>query len=111
MWAGYARGRRLPTLGLVTVLAWTGCEEKPARDSGGRVGAAVADTATLKRAEATAGQVVRSSDDCEAVRRLVPQARAALDEADRQVQTAVGRQAIEGLRKRVRGIAGACGVP
>jgi hypothetical protein len=67
------------------------------------------DMNSMKEANAAADDVIRASGDCEAARPLIPAANARLDEVERKLQTATGRQTLEAMRKKVRDVAESCG--
>ena len=66
------------------------------------------DMNTMAAANAAANDVIRAAGDCDAARPLIPAANARLDEAQRKVQTATGKQTLEALRKKVREVAENC---
>jgi hypothetical protein len=74
-----------------------------------KVSDTVSDRQVLAEAESAANEVVRSAGDCDAVNAAFSSAMAKLDEAEGRVQTAVGRTALESLKKQVRTIGEACG--
>jgi hypothetical protein len=75
---------------------------------GAQVKAMEQDTSLMREANAAASDVIRVAGDCDAARPLIPAANARLDEAQRKVQTATGKQTLEALRKKVREVAENC---
>jgi hypothetical protein len=75
---------------------------------GAQVKAMEQDMNTMATANAAASDVIRAAGDCDAARPLIPAANARLDEAERKVQTATGRQTLEALRKKVKEVSENC---
>jgi hypothetical protein len=100
--------------GIVMALVFTACGiGKPAPSPepsgiGAQVKAMEQDTGLMREANAAASEVIRAAGDCDAARPLIPAANARLDEAQRKVQTATGKQTLEALRKKVREVAENC---
>jgi hypothetical protein len=67
------------------------------------------DMTSMREANAAADDVIRASGDCDAARPLIPAANARLDEVERKLQTATGKQTLEAMRKKVRDVAESCG--
>jgi hypothetical protein len=67
------------------------------------------DMNSMKEANAAADDVIRASGDCEAARPLIAAANARLNEVERKLQTATGKQTLEAMRKKVRDVAESCG--
>ena len=99
---------------LAAVLMTTACGKGTPAPSpspsgiGAQVKAMEQDMSTMAAANAAASDVIRAAGDCDAARPLIPAANARLDEAQRQVQTATGKQTLEALRKKVREVAENC---
>jgi hypothetical protein len=66
------------------------------------------DTQVLREASAAANEVVRSAGDCEAVRPILAEAKAKLDEAAPRLRTAAGRTSLDALRKQVEKVEELC---
>lgn len=66
------------------------------------------DLPIVKRAEAAAGDVVRATGDCDAVKAALPNAQAVLDETLSQVRTGASRTTLQNLKKQIQDVAGAC---
>ena len=66
------------------------------------------DMNSMKEANAAADDVIRASGDCEAARPLIAAANARLNEVERKLQTATGKQTLEAMRKKVRDVAESC---
>jgi hypothetical protein len=97
----------------VVALLMTACGGKPAPSPepsgiGAQTKAMEQDINTMREANAAASDVIRVAGDCDAARPLIPAANARLDEAQRKVQTATGKQTLEALRKKVREVAENC---
>ncbi|HET6900566.1 MAG TPA: hypothetical protein VFK70_19590 [Vicinamibacteria bacterium] len=75
---------------------------------GAQVKAMEQDMNTMAAANAAASDVIRAAGDCDAARPLIPAANARLDEAERKVQTATGRQTLEALRRKVKEVSENC---
>lgn len=95
-------------------LALVGCgggkpEPSPSPSGVGAVAKAMEqDMAIMREANAAASDVIRAAGDCDAARPLITAATARLDEASRKVQTSMGQQSVEALRKKVRDVAESC---
>jgi hypothetical protein len=107
--------RLLAVLVAVSLPALAGCSKGAPEASpapGGGIGQDVGDIGhdlpIVKRAEAAAGEVVRATGDCDAVKAALPGAQAALDEALTQVRTGASRTTITNLKKQVADVVGAC---
>jgi outer membrane murein-binding lipoprotein Lpp len=103
-------------LGVITVaLVMTACGAgQPAPSPspsglGAELKAMELDINTMREATAAADDVIRASGDCDAARPLIAAANARLDETQRKLQTATGKQTLEALRKKVRDVAESCG--
>jgi hypothetical protein len=100
--------------GIVAALVLTACGVgRPAPSPepsgiGAQVKAMEQDTSIMREANAAASEVIRAAGDCDAARPLIPAANARLDEAQRRVQTATGKQTLEALRKKVREVSENC---
>lgn len=92
---------------LVLAAAAVGCGggAQPERS---QAGDAVADTQTMKEAQAAAEQVVRASGDCDAVKAAEPEALRKLDEIKGRMHTGAGQTALAALRKQVTDASQAC---
>ena len=67
------------------------------------------DMNSMREANAAADDVIRASGDCDAARPLIAAANARLNEVERKLQTATGKQTLEAMRKKVRDVAESCG--
>jgi hypothetical protein len=100
--------------GIVAALVLTACGAgRPAPSPepsgiGAQVKAMEQDTSIMREANAAASEVIHAAGDCDAARPLIPAANARLDEAQRKVQTATGKQTLEALRKKVREVSENC---
>jgi hypothetical protein len=101
--------------GIVAVLALAACGAgQPAPSPspsglGAELKAMELDMNTMREANAAADDVIRASGDCDAARPLIAAANARLDDTQRKLQTATGKQTLEALRKKVRDVAESCG--
>lgn len=66
------------------------------------------DTQVLREASDAANVVVRSAGDCEAVRVLIGEAKAKLDDAAPRLRTAAGHNSLDALRKQVAKVEELC---
>ena len=66
------------------------------------------DTAVVKEAQEAASGILRSADDCEAVKAHAGDVQAALDQSRQRARTELGRSTIDNLKKQVRDVAAAC---
>ena len=82
--------------------------EKGKGDLGKDTAKVVSDTNVLEEASAAANAVVRNAGDCDAVKAALPEATRKLEEAEGKVQTVTGRETLNALRVRMKGIAETC---
>jgi hypothetical protein len=98
-------------LAVAVVLAACGGKPTPSPSPSGlgaQVKAMEEDINVMREANGAADDVIRAAGDCDAVRPLLPAAKARMDEAARKIQTAAARQTLEALRKKVREVAENC---
>lgn len=101
-------GRTLLTA--VLPLALLACQKAPEKESGlgEQVASAAADTRVLKDVQEAANAVLRSADDCDAVKAALPEANRRLDEAAGKLTTATGRTTLDALRTQVASVGRNC---
>jgi hypothetical protein len=77
-------------------------------DLGSQAAGVVNDTQTTRDAQTAVNDVIRSTGDCDKIRETAPGALRAIDDAYARIQTVVGRQTLDGLRKQVEAVQNAC---
>ena len=80
----------------------------PDKPIGDALGDTTWDTRVLGEASAAANEVVRSAGDCDAVRPILAEAKAKLNQAEPRLRTISGHGALDAMRKRVAKVEDMC---
>jgi hypothetical protein len=77
-------------------------------DLGSQAAGVANDTQTTRDAQTAVNDVIRSTGDCDKIREAAPGALRAIEDAYARIQTVVGRQTLDGLKKQVEAVQSAC---